>query len=151
MPTDSKVILLNPGPVTLSERVRKAMSRGDWCHREPEFAELTREINGRLVRVYREMAGKFDAVMLTGSGTAAVEAMLASFAPADAATLVVANGVYGERMAKMLTAHNRPHQVVEFPWGEAIDLAVVRAALEQHPEIRYVAVVHHETTTGRLE
>ena len=61
-----RMILLNPGPVTLTDGVRNALHRGDWCHREPEFADLTRDINGRLVRVYREMAGKFDAVMLTG-------------------------------------------------------------------------------------
>ena len=72
-----RTILLNPGPVTLSERVRNSMLRGDWCHREPEFADLTRDINNRLVRVYRETAGKYDAVMLTGSGTSAVEAMIA--------------------------------------------------------------------------
>jgi 2-aminoethylphosphonate-pyruvate transaminase len=126
------------------------MLRGDWCHREPEFADLTRDINNRLVRVYREMAGKFDAVMLTGSGTSAVEAMIASFAPHKSSTLVVANGVYGERMAKMLAAHNRPHHVVESPWGEVIDLDQVRNELDMRTDITHVAVVHHETTTGRL-
>jgi 2-aminoethylphosphonate-pyruvate transaminase len=150
MSDQERTILLNPGPVTLSDRVRKSLTRGDWCHREPEFADLTRDINARLVRVYREMAGKYDSVMLTGSGTAAVEAMIASFAPHTTRTLVVANGVYGERMAKMLEAHSRPHHVVQSPWGEAIDLDKVRNELEMRAEITHVAVVHHETTTGRL-
>ncbi len=66
------MILLNPGPVTLSKRVRGALSKGDWCHREPEFAELTQRINAELVCVYPEMQSTFDAVMLTGSGTSAV-------------------------------------------------------------------------------
>ena len=57
------------------------------------------------------MAERYDAVTLTGSGSAAVEAMLASFAPDDGATLVVANGVYGERMARMLDAHRPPHRL----------------------------------------
>ena len=150
MTSKNRTILLNPGPVTLSDRVRKSLTRGDWCHREPEFADLTRDINGRLVRVYREMAGKFDAVMLTGSGTCAVEAMLASFAPHETSTLVVANGVYGERMAKMLAAHGRPHHVVQSPWGDPVDLEQVRNELELRTDITHVAVVHHETTTGRL-
>ena len=145
-----RTILLNPGPVTLSDRVRKALTLGDWCHREPEFADLTRDINSRLVRVYREMAGKFDAVMLTGSGTCAVEAMLASFAPHDSATLVLANGVYGERMARMLEAHQRKHYVIQLPWGDAIDLDRVRTELQTYADITHIAVVHHETTTGRL-
>jgi len=145
-----RTILLNPGPVTLSDRVRKALMSGDWCHREPEFADLTRDINRRLVRVYREMTGKYESVILTGSGTCAVEAMLASFAPHDASTLVLANGVYGERMARMLEAHGRPHHLLKAAWGDAIDLDQVRNELQKHPDIRYVAVVHHETTTGRL-
>jgi len=145
-----RTILLNPGPVTLSERVRNALLRGDWCHREPEFAELTREINDRLVRVYREMTRGYEAVMLTGSGTSAVEAMLASFAPADSETLIVANGVYGERMARMLAVRGRPHRVVEHEWGEPIDIDRVRAALDEGASVSHIAVVHHETTTGRL-
>lgn len=144
------MILLNPGPVTLSDGVRNALHRGDWCHREPEFAELTRDINGRLVRVYREMAKDFESVMLTGSGTCAVEAMLASFAPRDAATLVVANGVYGERMAKMLSAQGKPHYLVQSRWGEPVDMEGVRAAVAQHADITHAVTVHHETTTGRL-
>jgi 2-aminoethylphosphonate-pyruvate transaminase len=150
MTDKNRTILLNPGPVTLSDRVRKSLLRGDWCHREPEFADLTRDINGRLVRVYREMAGKYDAVMLTGSGTCAVEAMLASFAPRASSTLVLTNGVYGERMASMLAAHQRPHHVVQAAWGEAIDLDLVSKELDMRTDITHVAVVHHETTTGRL-
>jgi len=146
----NKMILLNPGPVTLSKRVRRALTRGDWCHREPEFAELTRAINTELVAVYPEMAGAFDAVMLTGSGTSAVEAMLASFAPDHGGTLVLANGVYGERMARMLTVHRKPHRLMQNPWTAPLDIAAVSDLLDQHPEITHLATVHHETTTGRL-
>jgi aspartate aminotransferase-like enzyme len=95
------VILLNPGPVTLSPRVRRALAGGeDLCHREPEFYALTSEVLRSLEAVH-DAAG-YRAVMLTGSGTCAVEAMLSTFALRDRATLVVANGVYGERMAEML-------------------------------------------------
>jgi len=150
MADNKRTILLNPGPVTLTDGVRESMQLGDWCHREPEFADLTRDINNRLVRVYREMAGKYESVMLTGSGTSAVEAMLASFAPDSSTTLVVANGVYGERMAAILAAHGKPHCVVQSAWGESMDMATVRAELEMKPEISHLVAVHHETTTGRL-
>jgi 2-aminoethylphosphonate-pyruvate transaminase len=143
-------ILLNPGPVTLTERVRKAMIRDDWCHREPEFAELTREINAELVRVYPDMEADFSAVMMTGSGTSAVEAMLASFAPDSATTLVLANGVYGERMAKMLAAHRKPYVMLRGGWAAGVDVDEAARVLGRHPEITHVATVHHETTTGRL-
>ncbi len=143
-------VLLNPGPVTLSDRVRSALTRGDWCHREPEFAELMRDINARLERVYSEMKGSFEAATLTGSGTSAVEGMLHSFAPREAATLVVSNGVYGERMASMLAAQEKAHWNTEGSWLEPIDMRRVEALLDEHPEITHVVTVHHETTTGRL-
>ncbi|MDH3613863.1 MAG: 2-aminoethylphosphonate aminotransferase [Gammaproteobacteria bacterium] len=144
------MILLNPGPVTLSERVRGALTSGDWCHREPEFAELTREINAELVGIYPEMRDEFAAVTMTGSGTSAVEAMLASFAPADGSTLVVANGVYGERMARILAAYRKPHELLQLPWTSPLDMDAVLLMLDEHPDITHVATVHHETTTGRL-
>ena len=146
----SRTILMNPGPVTLSDRVREAMTTGDWCHREPEFATLTQWINQALVNVYSSTAQDFQSVMLTGSGTSAVEAMLASFAPDNATTLVVANGVYGERMARILEAHDKPRLVISSPATEPINLDAVRTCLKNDNSIHYVATVHHETTTGRL-
>ena len=145
-----RTILLNPGPVTLSARVRAALARGDWCHREPEFAALVQDINQRLAAVYADLAGRFDAVLMTGSGTAAVEAMLATFAARDSRTLVVANGFYGERSAAIRAAHGRPHEVLGGDWTAAVDLGALERRLAGDPGIRQVAVVHHETTTGRL-
>ncbi|MDH3435325.1 MAG: aminotransferase class V-fold PLP-dependent enzyme, partial [Gammaproteobacteria bacterium] len=146
----TRAVLLNPGPVTLSERVRSALTSGDWCHREPEFAQLTREINAKLVAVYPEMRDAFEAVMLTGSGTSAVEAMLASFAPDDGRTLVVANGVYGERMARILAAHRKPCELLQLPWLSPLDINAVLGLLDRVSDITHIATVHHETTTGRL-
>lgn len=143
------MILLNPGPVTLSERVRKALLREDLCHREQEFADLTLDIRARLERVYPAGAG-YVAVLITGSGSAAVEAMLTTMVPPAAKTLVVANGVYGERMAAMLARHRRPHAVVQGRWTEAMPLQQVEEALAGDPALRYVACVQNETTTGRL-
>ena len=145
-----RTILLNPGPVTLTERVRAALGEGDWCHREAEFADLTRHLNSGLAAVYDELAGDYQSVLLTGSGTAAVEGMLATFAPDDGGTLVLANGVYGERMAAILDAHGKPHELLQREWVEPLDLEAAAAVLDANPAITHVATVHHETTTGRL-
>jgi 2-aminoethylphosphonate-pyruvate transaminase len=140
------VILLNPGPVTLSPRVRRALAGGeDLCHREPEFYALTTQIL-RSLEVVHDAAG-YRAVMLTGSGTCAVEAMVSTFASRSRPTLIVANGVYGERMAEMLVRQGKPARTVRAAWASAIDLAAVEQALDG---VARVAVVHHETTTGRL-
>ena len=145
-----RTILLNPGPVTLSDRVRGALMRGDWCHREAEFGALVQAINRRIAGVHPDLAAGYESVLLTGSGSAAVEGMLASFAPTQRTTLVLANGVYGERMARMLAAHGRPHRVLAHAWLEPVNLQQLEQVLERDASISHVAVVHHETTTGRL-
>lgn len=145
-----RTILLNPGPVTLTARVRRALTAGDWCHREPEFAALVQEINDALAAVHPALSDDFESVLLTGSGTAAVEAMLATFAPERQRTLVLVNGVYGERMVRMLAAHGKPHHVLAQEWTGAISFPALERVLAADASITHAAVVHHETTTGRL-
>jgi len=143
-------ILLNPGPVTLSDRVRTAMMKPDLCHREKEFATLCLEILAMIAQVYPE-AKDFQPVMLTGSGTSAVEAMLQSFASSTKKTLIVANGVYGERMATMLTKQGKPFELIKGDWVKGIDLEAAENILKKDASsFAALATVHHETTTGRL-
>jgi 2-aminoethylphosphonate-pyruvate transaminase len=142
--------LLNPGPVTLTERVRQAMVREDLCHREPEFAALQATIRERLVRVYPDAAHDFTAILLAGSGTAAVEAMVGSLVPHNGQALVVANGVYGERMAAMLKAQGKVIHLASSEWTAPMDLTAVERILVREPGITHVVAVHLETTSGRL-
>ena len=138
MKTHDVVKLLNPGPVTLSTRVREALRGPDLCHREPEFATLQTEIRTRLAQVYPEAERDFVAVLLTGSGTAAVEAMVGSLVPARGQALVVANGVYGERMAAMLELQGKVVYVAAAPWTEPINLAAAEKILVEHEQISHV-------------
>jgi len=142
------MILLNPGPVNVSPRVTAALARGDLCHREPECEELLARIRARLLAAFAP-AGGFAAVLLTGSGTAALEMAVTSVLSERGRLVVVANGVYGERIAAMAAAARLPHMVVESDWLSPPDLAAVERALRV-PDVEAVAVVHHETTTGLL-
>ena len=142
------MILLNPGPVNVSPRVTAALARGDICHREPECAELLARVRARLLEAFAPRGG-FTAVLLTGSGTAAVEAAVTSVCSPRGRLVVVSNGVYGERIAAMAEASRVPHTVVGSAWTSAPDLDAVEDALRA-PDVEAVAVVHHETTTGLL-
>jgi 2-aminoethylphosphonate-pyruvate transaminase len=143
-------ILLNPGPVTLSERVRATLHKEDQCHREPEFTRLVLSIKDSLGRVYQGIGDDYDSIILSGSGTCAVEAMVASLLPRDGKALVIANGVYGERMAAMVQAHGKKHLLVRSEWPEPMDLERVGRILSSDPDVTHVLAVHNETTTGRL-
>ncbi|MCW5889486.1 MAG: aminotransferase class V-fold PLP-dependent enzyme [bacterium] len=140
------MILLNPGPVNVSPRVTAALGRGDLCHREPECAALLGAVREKLLRAFAP-AGGFAATLVTGSGTAAVETAVSSVCSPKGRLVVVANGVYGERMARMAEAQRIAHTVVEGPWTSPPDLGAVETALRA-PDVEAVAVVHHETTTG---
>ena len=145
----TRQILLNPGPVVLSERVRRALLRPDLCHREPEFAGLQGRIRENLLRVYDLDPERWSAVLLTGSGTSAMEAMVTSLTPDNGRLLVIENGVYGERLARIAAVHGIHHESLHHDWGAPIDLDRLEAMLGSG-RFDLVALVHHETTTGRL-
>jgi 2-aminoethylphosphonate-pyruvate transaminase len=140
------MILLNPGPVNVSPRVAAALGRGDLCHREPEAYALLERIRGRLLEAFAP-AGGFRAVLVTGSGTAALEMATTSVVSPTGRLVVVANGVYGDRIASMAMAAGIRHTVVAADWITRPDPAALEAAL-QAPDVEAVALVHHETTTG---
>ncbi|HDR8954136.1 TPA: 2-aminoethylphosphonate aminotransferase [Burkholderia vietnamiensis] len=143
------MLLLNPGPVTLSERVRRSLLQPDLCHRESEFFDLQDEARARLVAAYELDPAEWAAVLMTGSGTAAVESMIAALVPQDGKLLVIENGVYGERITQIATQYGIAHDVLKHEWMQAPDVAEVAARLDAGG-YSHVAVIHHETTTGRL-
>ena len=147
-------ILLNPGPATTSQSVKNALVIPDVCPREAEVAQLIRSIRNDLVKI----AGgdkEYTAVLLGGSGTAAMEATMCSVLPnvhADThgskKALILSNGLYGVRFSEIARAHGIPFLTLDHPWGTAIDLERVEDALTD--DIGAVFVIHHETSTGIL-
>ncbi|HTJ95254.1 MAG TPA: 2-aminoethylphosphonate aminotransferase [Pararobbsia sp.] len=145
------MLLLNPGPVTLSERVRNSLLQQDLCHREAEFFDLQDEARARLLDVYDLDEQEWAAVLMTGSGTAAVESMIASIVPDNGRLLVVDNGVYGERIAQIAKQYRIDYEIARHDWMSAPDFHGIVGRLDsaQH-RFTHVAIIHHETTTGRL-
>ncbi len=146
----TKNILLNPGPVTLSKRVRQALLKPDLCHREVEFSQLQQSIRNKLLQVYSLDSTKWAAVLLTGSGTAAVEAMLSTLIPQNGKLLIVANGVYGDRLEKIANVYKIDYLTLNHSWGAEIDWQQLEICLQTSSDFTHLAIIHHETTTGRL-
>ena len=147
------MLLLNPGPVTLSERVRRSLLQPDLCHRESEFFDLQDEARRRLLATYSLDPAQWTAVLMTASGTAAVESMVAALVPSTGRLLIVENGVYGERIALICAQYGIAHERVVGDWMQAPDYAAIASKLasqRMNAGFTHVAIVHHETTTGRL-
>jgi 2-aminoethylphosphonate-pyruvate transaminase len=149
MLTSGRTMLLNPGPVNVSPRVAQALLRGDLCHREEEFSVLQHRVRVQLCEAFAPN-GEYTAVLLTGSGTAALEAAVASALHPQRKMLVINNGVYGARMAQMASIHGFDVVELTFPWTSPPDLGQIAGALREDPAIEVICLVHHETTTGLL-
>ncbi|MGZ5968837.1 MAG: pyridoxal-phosphate-dependent aminotransferase family protein [Polyangiales bacterium] len=147
-------ILLNPGPVNTHPAVKAAMAGEDWCHREPEFFVLQDRVRAGIIRALELDASRWTSVLLTGSGTCAVEAMISSLVPKGAGIVVVSNGVYGDRIAKIARAHGIDVTEVISDPSEEPNLEMIEGAIQQAKERganpKVLAAVHHETTTGLI-
>jgi 2-aminoethylphosphonate-pyruvate transaminase len=142
-------LLFTPGPVNMAPSVRSAIGKNDICHREVEFEILLKSIEAKILELFQlEEKSGYRAVVITGSGTAANEAILSSVV-GEQHILVISNGEFGERLHAISQIHNKNTHLLEFPWGEELDMARIEAYLKGHP-IDVVAMVHHETSSGML-
>lgn len=145
---DRDRILLTPGPLTTTLRTKLAMLR-DWGSWDGEFNAVTARVRSQLLEIVH---GNPDHVVvpLQGSGTFAVEAAVATLVPRDGHVLVLDNGAYCKRAARLTQMMGRRVTVVAFDESEAVSAAGLEAALGAHPDVTHVIVVHCETGTGVL-
>lgn len=144
-----KKLLFTPGPLTTSGTVKRAMLR-DLGSRDGEFLSLVKQIRRRLLELGCVANGDYEAVLMQGSGTFAVESVLSSVIPPGGKLLVAINGAYGHRMAKIARALGIACQALIFEEATPVPVDHVRLALAGDPAITHVATVHCETSTGIL-
>ena len=138
--------LFTPGPLTTSSTVKQAMLR-DLGSRDLEFINVIKEIRQELVALGGNEE-EYTAVLMQGSGTCGIEAVISSVIPPDGKLLILINGAYGERMLKIATIHHVPTVVQRYPENKQPDAGALEHVLNGDPSISHVAVVHCETTTG---
>ena len=140
--------LLTPGPLTTSATVKAAM-RHDFGSRDKRFIAINRRIRERLL----DIAGVRDThvcVPVQGSGTFAVEATIGTLTNPDSHLLVLVNGAYGRRIAKICDYYARRYTVLESAEDVPNDTDAVEQALRTDPTLSHVVAVHCETTSGIL-
>jgi len=140
--------LFTPGPINTADGTKRAMLR-DLGSRDADFIAVTKRVCERLLAISGAGAG-FACVPLQGSGTFAVEAAIGTLIPPHGKALVLVNGVYGRRIARICEIAGRNFTVFETGETEAPAAAQVAAILAGDPGITHVAAVHCETTSGIL-
>lgn len=140
-------LLFTPGPLTTSRAVKEAMLR-DLGSRDAEFIEVVQDIRRRLVGLAGGSPREHTAILMQGSGTFGVESVISTTVPPDGKLLVIANGAYGQRIARMAEVLGIAVARLEFAENSLPDLTLIEDTLEEDLSISHVAVVHCETTSG---
>lgn len=151
MTDDNPYILLTPGPLSTSPSVRRAMLR-DWCTWDDDYnlGIVTPIREGLVTLATATRPLDYSCVLMQGSGTFSVESMIGSAVPDSGKLLVLANGAYGDRLAKIAACLKINHLVHDCGELARPDLDLLERTLAGDPEITHVVVVHNETTTGMM-
>jgi len=145
-------VLLNPGPATTTDSVKYAQVAADICPREKEFGNLMQWLCDELKLFAlgpNTNPDDYETVMFGCSGTGADEVMVSSCVPDTGKLLVIDNGSYGARMAKIAQVYKIPMEIYKSSTYEPIDLKKLEAEFATK-KYTHLACVYHETTTGLL-
>ena len=139
-------ILLTPGPLTTTERTKRAMLR-DWGSWDSSFIAVTAELRRKLLAIVHG-EGTHVVVPLQGSGTFSVEAAVATIVPKSGHVLVLDNGAYCKRLGKLATLMGRKTTILPHAEDAPVSAGALEAALQADPSISHVGFIHCETGTG---
>ena len=137
--------LFTPGPTPLHPRVQEALSRPIPHHRSEEFRGIFRECRAGLARFLKTSQ---DVLILSCSGSGAMEAAVVNTVAPGEAMLALVAGHFGQRWAEIGRAHTRDVRILEAPWGEAVSPSDVARTLDRDSAIRAVFVQLSESSTG---
>lgn len=146
---DDKLMLMIPGPTPVPESALLDLAKHPIGHRSKEFEAITAEITENLQWLHQT---KNDVLMLTSSGTGAMEAGMINFLSPGDRVLVGCNGKFGDRWAEVAEAYNLSGEKITAEWGKPLDPEEFRAKLEadKDKQIKAVIITHSETSTGIL-
>ena len=143
-----EAILLTPGPLTTSLRTKLAMLR-DWGSWDSDFMAITAKVRKSLLDIVHGHDSHV-VVPLQGSGTFSVEAAVATVVPCQGHVLVLDNGAYCKRAAKLSSLMGRRTTVAPFDDAVAVCPEALQAQLKADPSITHVVMIHCETGAGVL-
>ncbi|MDE2842503.1 MAG: alanine--glyoxylate aminotransferase family protein [Chloroflexota bacterium] len=141
-------ILMGPGPSSVNPRVLQAMTLPVLGHLDPQFFQVMDEVCGMLREVYH--TENFMTVPLSSTGTGAMEAACANVLERDDKVIICRNGFFGDRLGDIAERCGAEAIILDFEWGDPVDIQVLADALGQHGPVKAVGVVHAETSTGVL-
>ena len=152
--TDNEFLLLNPGPVPVTRRVREAMDAPMVSHRSAEFEAIYERAQDGLDYVFEHStldgestSSGGTSLVLNGTATMGMEAAVANLVGEDDDVVALVNGKFGRRFARIAARYASVTRV-EVEWGDSLDPGDVAEAVSVDTDL--VTMVHNETSTGIL-
>ncbi|MDR0911515.1 MAG: alanine--glyoxylate aminotransferase family protein [Methanobrevibacter sp.] len=140
-----ETLLMLPGPTNVAPRVLNAIAKNVVNHRSAIFGEIYTETTELMSKLFKTENNSY---LITGSGTAAMEAAIANVTAKDDEILNVIGGKFGERLRDITKAHGGKVNELNIEWGTAVTAQQIKDALDENENIKAVSVVHNETSTG---
>ena len=136
------MLLFTPGPTPVPQSVRNAMSDETLHHRTPEFEAIFERTRGLLF----ELFGMDEVIMLSSSGTGAMEAAVTNLCKDT--LLNINSGKFGERFGKIAVAHGLKNIEIKNEWDTPASVEEVVAAVKANPAIDAIAIQVSESAGG---
>ncbi|MDY2959567.1 MAG: aminotransferase class V-fold PLP-dependent enzyme [Hornefia sp.] len=140
-------MLFSPGPVNTAPNVREALMHYDICHRSREFEVLYKGLCEKTLKIFNADES-YRSVVISGSGTSANESVLSSVFDEGDRALLIRNGEFGDRLKQILNQYGIEFVDCSFEWGTAVDPEKVEKAVKENPDVKLIAMVYHETSSG---
>jgi len=139
-------ILMGPGPSDISSRVLQALSRPTIGHLDPAFITMMDEI--KVLLQFAFQTSNELTLPVSAPGSAGMETVFVNLLEPGDKVVVCQNGVFGGRMLENVNRCGGEAILVEDDWGKPVDPEKVREVLKQNTNIKAIAFVHAETSTG---
>ncbi|RLE52069.1 MAG: aminotransferase [Candidatus Methanomethylicota archaeon] len=139
------MLIMLPGPTNVHPRVYKAIAKPIIGHRGPEFHELYKRISENLKYVFQ--TGN-DVFVLTSSGTGGVECAVSNIVAPNDKVVVPVNGVFSKRLSDCIRVYGGKPIEINVKWGTAPLYDDIKRVLEEEEDVKAIAVVYNETSTG---
>ena len=141
-------VLMGPGPSDVYPQVLKALARPTIGHLDPKFVDLMDEVKQLLQ--YAFQTNNALTMPISAPGSAGMESVFVNLVEPGDKVIVCQNGVFGGRMQQNVQRCGGQAIMVQDDWGKPTDLNKLREALQANPDVKAVAFVHAETSTGVL-
>jgi len=139
--------LFTPGPGNVPQFVRIQLSKDIIHHRMSDYLQILERVTEKLQKIFMT---KNEVLILTSSGTGAMESSVVNLFSQNDEVLVINTGFFGDRFVEICQTYQLKVHSLDYKWGETFNLQDVKDMFIKYPNIKGVFSTYHETSTGVL-